>query len=54
MYEDIIIDGKEEKIILEVVTRLNEYEIYLSQIIDYLRKVYGVDDVLWLKKRRIN
>ncbi|MDO4394818.1 MAG: hypothetical protein Q4C23_02410 [Mycoplasmatota bacterium] len=54
MYEDIIIDGKEEKIILEVVTRLNEYEIYLSQIIDYLRKVYGVDDVLWLKKRRLN
>lgn len=54
MYDDIIIDEKEEKIIFNVITRLDEYEEYLSNIIEYLSINYGVEDILWLKKRRFN
>ncbi len=53
MYEDILIDDAEEKIILNVVSRLDDYEDYISKIIDFLRKYFDVDVILWLKKERI-
>ena len=30
----------------------NEYEIYLAQLINYFNKIYGIDEIEWLKKRR--
>lgn len=54
MYDDIIVDEKEEKIIFNVITRLDEYECYLSKIIEYLSVNYGIEDILWLKKGRFN
>jgi len=52
LYEDILIDNKDEKIIVEVVSRLDEYEEYLYNIIVLLRHTYDLDEILWLKKRR--
>ena len=52
MYEDILIDNKEEKIILEVISRLDDYEEYLSKVIGFFRVNYDIDEIEWLKKRR--
>ena len=49
MYEDILIDNKEEKIILDVISRLDEYEQYLDKIISFLGRYYQVDEIMWLK-----
>ena len=52
LYDDILIDKKDEKIILDVITKLDQYEEYLSNIILFLKSKYSIDDVEWLKKRR--
>jgi hypothetical protein len=52
MYEDILIDNREEKIILDVVSRLDEYEDYLYKVISFFRSIYDIDEIDWLKKRR--
>ena len=49
MYEDILIDNKEEKIILDVISRLDGYEQYLDKIINFLGRYYQVDEIMWLK-----
>lgn len=53
LYEDILIDDKEEKIIVGVISKLDEYEDYLSNIINFFRYNYDIDEIMWLKKRRI-
>lgn len=52
MYEDILIDNKEEKIILNVISRLDGYEEYLSKVIEFFKINYDIDEIEWLKKRR--
>ena len=52
LYEDILIDKKEEKIILNLVSRLDEYEDFLDKIIVFFKKHYNIDEIKWLKKRR--
>lgn len=54
MYEDIMIDEKEEKIITNILTRLDEYEEYLSKLIEILSIRYEIDEILWLKKKYHN
>lgn len=53
MYEDIMIDEKEEKIITNILIKIDEYEIYLAKLIEMISSKYGVDDILWLKKKII-
>jgi len=48
MYEDILIDNVDEKIIIKTVNRLTEYEEYLGSVIGYLNKLYGVQEIKWL------
>ncbi len=52
-YEDIFINNKDEKIINNYISRSNEYEKYLSNIIDYFKIRYPIEEVLWLKKNNI-
>lgn len=52
MYDDILIDNKEEKIILNVISRLDEYEEYLSKVISFFKINYDIDEIEWLKKGR--
>ena len=52
MYEDILIDNKEEKIILGIISRLDNYEEYLSKVIEFFKINYDIDEIEWLKKRR--
>ena len=56
LYEDILINSKEEKIILDIVSCLDEYEEYLDNIFSFLKQYFNmyenIDEILWLKKRR--
>lgn len=53
MYEDILIDDAEEKIILKVISRLDDYEDYLASVIDFFRRYFDIDMIMWLKKEKI-
>ena len=40
--------------LLKITSRINEYEQYLYEIYLYLKKIYNIPEVEWLKKRRLN
>lgn len=50
MYDDIMIDNQEEKILTFILANLDNYEIYLSNVIELIRQRYNVDEIAWLKK----
>ena len=50
MYEDILIDNKNEKIITQVVDKLPEYEKYLATIINYFKRWYDIPEIIWLER----
>lgn len=51
MYEDILIDNKEEKILLNIISKLDNYEEYLSNVINFFNSKYSIEEIDWLKKR---
>lgn len=50
MYDDIMIDNQEEKILTFILANLDNYEVYLSNVIGLIRQRYNVDEIAWLKK----
>lgn len=52
MYEDILIDNKEEEIIVNIINRTDEYEDYLAMVIGFLHDRYNVMEIEWLKKAK--
>lgn len=52
MYEDILIDNQEEQILSSVISKTNNYEQYLSQIITYLKKYYDIEEIVWLQRKK--
>lgn len=54
MYEDILIDNKEEKIILDIISKIGEYEQYLYNIITFFKIHYNVEEIEWLKYRSLS
>ena len=50
LYDDILIDGKDEKIIIPIIKRMPEYEKYVSVVIKFIRQWYNIDQVLWLTR----
>ena len=54
MYEEIFNYNKEEKILNNIINRIDEYEEYLDSIIIYFKKFYPIDKIEWLKKKIIN
>lgn len=52
LYEDIVTGEKEEKEILQITTKIEEFEDYLYDIYYYLRKFYQIPEVTWLTKKR--
>lgn len=49
LYEDILVNGESEKIIIKIIDRLPHYEKYLASIISYLKNMYDVNEIAWLK-----
>ena len=50
LYEDILVYNNNEKILLNIINKLDSYEKYLSNIISYFSNYYNIDSILWLKK----
>ena len=50
LYEDILIDNKDEKIIVNIISKLDDYEIYLDKIISLFKNYYDIEVIDWLKK----
>ena len=50
MYEDILINEKEEKILINIISRLDDYEKYLFNIISLFKNYYDIEEVKWLNK----
>ena len=53
LYDEIIQGLINESTILKITSRINEYEDYLNDIINYLHKYYAIYDINWLKKNKI-
>ena len=51
LYEDILVYGISEKILLLIINKLPAYEDYLAMIINYFKGMYDISDIPWLKKR---
>ena len=51
LYDGIINNILNESAILDITCRIDEYEIYLQDIFEYLKKYYNIKDINWLKKR---
>ena len=50
LYEDILINKKDERIINDIIKRIDDYEKYLANIIGYIGSKYTIDEVNWLKQ----
>ncbi len=51
LYDEILREKKEEKELNKIISRINEYEIYLKEIYLYLNKYYNIPNIEWLKKQ---
>lgn len=51
LYDEILRGKKEEKELNKIISRVNEYEIYLKDIYIYLNKYYNIPSIEWLKKQ---
>lgn len=50
MYEDIMINSKEEKIITNITSKLDKYELYLAKVFKYFNNFYNLPIPEWLNK----
>ena len=50
MYEDIMINSKEEKIITNITSKLDKYELYLARVFKYFNNFYNLPIPEWLNK----
>ena len=50
IYEDIINNGEDEKELLRIINRVNDYEEFLRKIYTYLKTITTIPDIEWLKK----
>ena len=52
MYEDILIDNQEEQILTTIISKSDNYELYLYKIINYLKQYYDIDEIPWLQRKK--
>lgn len=51
MYEEIILEKRNESDVLNITNKITEYEEYLKYIFFYLRKFYNIPEIDWLIKK---
>ena len=52
LYEDVLVDNKSEKILLNIISKIDMYEEYIDSVIMFFKSIYDIDEIEWLKKRR--
>lgn len=50
LYEDILLDGKDEKSLLKVIEKIDDYQMLLQQIYFYLKDKVSLPEIEWLIK----
>lgn len=50
LYEDILLDGKEEKSLLKIIEQIGNYQILLKKIYFYLKEMVSLPEIEWLIK----
>lgn len=50
-YDEIVNEKIQESSILKITSRIDEYEKYLQDIFNYLKKYYNIKDVEWIMKK---
>ena len=51
MYEEIILEKRNESDVLDITNKITEYEEYLKYIFIYLKKFYNIPEIDWLIKK---
>ena len=51
LYDKIVSNKVQESYILDITSRIDDYEIYLEDVFKYLHKYYDLKEISWLKKR---
>lgn len=54
LYDQIITGKKEEKELNKIISRVNEYELYIYNIYLYLSKFYNIPEIDYIKKQGTN
>ncbi len=54
MYDEIVSGKKEEKELINIIDKNEEYEEYLYKIYLYLKKYYNIPPLEWLKNEKFN
>lgn len=50
LFEDILLDGKEEKLLLKIIEKVDSYEELLRKLYLYLKENISLPDIEWLMK----
>lgn len=50
LYEDILLDGKDEKLLLKIIEKVDSYQNLLKELYLYLRTSISLPDIEWLIK----
>lgn len=53
LYDEVIQGIINESEVLKITSRIDEYEKYLSDCLNYFHKYYAIYDINWLKKNKI-
>lgn len=52
LYENILVNNEDEKILVSIINNLDKYELYLANIINYFKRYFDIDEISWLKKEK--
>lgn len=50
-YDEIVNEKIQESSILKITSRIDEYEKYLQDVFNYLKKYYNIKDIEWIMKK---
>ena len=53
LYDEIIQGISNESMILKITSRIDDYEKYLNDCLNYFHKYYAISDISWIKKNKI-
>ena len=53
IYDEVIQGITNESEVLKITSRIDEYEKYLNDCLNYFHKYYAINDINWIKKNKI-
>lgn len=53
LYDEVIQGISNESTVLKITSRIDDYEKYLNDCLNYFHKYYAISDISWIKKNKI-